>query len=210
MGRRRSFEENVRGRHEIGLNAKVAAVTGGGAGIGRAICLRLAAEGIRVAMLDVRLAPAEETLQLAGGGGLALACDVSDSASVDAAFAHAESELGPVDVLVNNAGAIGMEHLRRVTPLLARQRAEAADGEVTTALDALVRLTDDEWRRMLAIHLDGTFYCTHAAVRSMASRGSGVTVNMSSVCASRAAPAIRTIRPPRRRSWDSPRRRARS
>ena len=93
-----------------------------------------------------------------------------------------EAELGPVDILVNNAGAIGMDHLRRVKPLVARQREEALNGGVKTPLDALVRLTDEEWRRMLAIHLDGTFYCTRAAVRYMAPRGRGVVVNMSSIC----------------------------
>jgi 3-oxoacyl-[acyl-carrier protein] reductase len=160
----------------------VAVVTGGAAGIGRAISLRLGRDGARVAVLDIRLENAEETLRMAGGNGVALVCDVSDSAAVDAAFARVESELGPVDVLVNNAGAVGTDHLRRVTPLLERQRAEAADGAVTTPLDALVRLSDDEWRRMLAIHLDGTFYCTRAAVRAMAPRRRGVIVNMSSIC----------------------------
>ena len=160
----------------------VAVVTGGGAGIGRAISLRLGRDGARVAVLDIHPESAEKTLRMAGGGGVALACDVSDSAAVDAAFARVESELGPVDVLVNNAGAVGTDHLRRVTPLLERQRAEAADGAVTTPLDALVRLSDDEWRRMLAIHLDGTFYCTRAAVRVMAPRRRGVIVNMSSIC----------------------------
>src|SRR6476469_8703146 len=51
-----------------------------------------------------------------------------------------------------------------------------------TPLDALVRLSDEDWRYLMAIHLDGTFYCTRAAVRSMAARGSGVVVNMSSIC----------------------------
>jgi 3-oxoacyl-[acyl-carrier protein] reductase len=164
------------------LQDKVAVVTGGGAGIGRAICLRLAAEGARIAVMDIRDESAEQTLQLAGGDGLALESDVSDSGAVDATFARIEAELGPVDVLVNNAGAIGVDHLRRVTPLLERQRSEAADGAVATPLEALVRLTDDEWRRMLAVHLDGTFYCTRAAARSMARRGGGVIVNMSSIC----------------------------
>jgi 3-oxoacyl-[acyl-carrier protein] reductase len=157
-------------------------VTGGGAGIGRAISRRLGRDGARVAVLDIRPESAEETLRMAGADGVALVCDVSDSAAVDAAFARVESELGPVDILVNNAGAVGTDHLRRVTPLLERQRAEAADGAVTTPLDALVRLSDDEWRRMLAIHLDGTFYCTRAAVRAMAPRRRGVIVNMSSIC----------------------------
>jgi 3-oxoacyl-[acyl-carrier protein] reductase len=166
----------------MNLEGRVAVVTGGGAGIGRAITLRLAAEGARVAVLDIRLETAEQSLELAGGDGIALVCDVSDSSAVDATFARIEEELGPVDILVNNAGAIGMDHLRRVTPLLAKQRAEAADGAVTTPLDALVRMTDEEWRRMHAIHLDGTFYCARAATRVMAPRGRGVIVNMSSIC----------------------------
>jgi 3-oxoacyl-[acyl-carrier protein] reductase len=166
----------------MNLTARVAVVTGGGAGIGRAIVQRLAVEGARVAALDIRLETAEKSIELAGGDGLALVCDVSDSASVDAAIERVEAELGPIAILVNNAGAIGMDHLRRVKPLIARQREESLNGGVKTPLDALVRLQDDEWRRMLAIHLDGTFYCTRAAVRSMASRGSGAVVNMSSVC----------------------------
>jgi 3-oxoacyl-[acyl-carrier protein] reductase len=69
-----------------------------------------------------------------------------------------------------------------VLPLLETQRQEALSGRVQTPLDALVRLTDDEWRRLLAVHLDGTFFCTRAAARLMAPRGSGVIVNMASVC----------------------------
>jgi 3-oxoacyl-[acyl-carrier protein] reductase len=135
-----------------------------------------------VAVLDIRQETAEQTLELAGGNGVALVCDVSDSSAVDATFARIEAELGPADVLVNNAGAIGIDHLRRVKPLIAKQREEAVNGGVKTPLDALVRLEDDEWRRMHAIHLDGTFYCTRAAARAMAPRGRGAVVNMSSVC----------------------------
>jgi 3-oxoacyl-[acyl-carrier protein] reductase len=166
----------------VRAGGRVAVVTGGGAGIGRAIVQRLARDGARVAVLDIHPDTAHESLALAGGDGAALACDVTDSAAVDAVFQTICRELGPPDVLVNNAGAVGIEHVRRVTPLAAIQRAEAAAGRVTTPLDALVRLTDEEWRRMLAIHLDGTFYCTRAAVRTMGPRGSGVVVNMSSIC----------------------------
>ena len=67
-------------------------------------------------------------------------------------------------------------------PLLETQRVEALSGGVQTPLDALVRLSDDEWRRLLAVHLDGTFFCTRAAARLMAPRGTGVIVNMASVC----------------------------
>ncbi len=165
----------------MSLAGKLAAVTGGGSGIGRAICRRFAEEGATVAVLDVRLAAAQATVDELGAG-LALQADVSDSAAVDAAFEQIERDLGTLDVLVNNAGASGAAHIERVVPLVQIQRDEAAAGRVVTPLDALVRLSDEEWRRMLAIHLDGTFYCSRAAVRAMAPRGSGTIVNMASVC----------------------------
>ena len=163
------------------LDGRVAAVTGGGSGIGRAICMRLAAEGARVAVLDLDPGGAQATLD-AAGGGLAVVADVSDSGAVEDAIAEVEARLGPLDILVNNAGAVGGAHLRRVTPLLEQQSAERAAGRVETPLDALVRITDDEWRQLLAVHLDGTFNGTRAAARSMAPRGTGAIVNMASVC----------------------------
>lgn len=163
-------------------NGTVAAVTGGAAGIGKAICLRLAAEGARVAVLDLDQVRAQKTVDACGTGGLALAVDVSDSAAVDSAVDRIENELGPVDAFVNNAGASGAEHIRRVTTRMDAQRAEAAAGRIETPLDALVRLSDEEWRRLLSIHLDGTFYGTRAAARTMVARGSGTIVNIASVC----------------------------
>lgn len=158
---------------------KVAVVTGGGSGLGEAIALRLARAGARVAVLDVNMDAAERTAQLAGG--IAVHCDVSDSASVDAAAAAVEEALGPIDVWVNNAGIAAAAQAQRIAPAAERQLAEAAAGEVRTPLDALVRLPDDEWRTMLAVHLDGTFFGTRAAARTMAGRG-GSIVNIASVC----------------------------
>jgi 3-oxoacyl-[acyl-carrier protein] reductase len=165
----------------VSVAGKVAAVTGGGAGIGRAICRRLAADGARIAVLDVRLEAARDTVRELGDG-LALEADVSDSAAVDAVFERIVEEFGGVDILINNAGATGAAHIARVAPLAEKQRAEAAAGKIVTPLHALVRITDEEWRRLFAIHVDGTFYCSRAAVRHMASRGSGVIINMASVC----------------------------
>ena len=163
------------------LDGKVALVTGGGSGIGEAICQAFAAEGARVAVLDVNREAAELTAGLVAKGH-AVVADVSDSAAVDRAVAEAEAALGPLDVLVNNAGIAGGPNVDRMIPRAEQQLAEAAGGAITTALEATVRLPDEEWRRMLAVHLDGTFYCTRAALRSMAERRTGSIVNIASIC----------------------------
>jgi 3-oxoacyl-[acyl-carrier protein] reductase len=164
----------------VRLDGKVAVVTGGGSGIGKAICLRLAEDGARVAVLDLNEEAAGQVAETARGAGVH--ADVSDSGSVDAALAQAELALGPVDVWVNNAGIPAAAQAERVNPRVEAQLEEAASGPITTALEGLVRLPDDEWRRMLAVHLDGTFYGTRAAARSMAQRGSGSIVNIASIC----------------------------
>ncbi len=165
----------------MNLNGKVAVVTGGGSGIGEATCIRLAADGARVAVVDIDASAADLTAALAGEG-LAVVADVSDSAAVDAALETVEKRLGPVDIWVNNAGIAGGATSERVNPRAERQLAEAALGEVTTALESLVRMEDDDWRRMLSVHLDGTFYGTRAAARSMAARETGSIVNLASIC----------------------------
>jgi 3-oxoacyl-[acyl-carrier protein] reductase len=163
------------------LEGRVAVVTGGGSGIGEAICVRLAAEGARVAVVDLDAGLAAVT---AGAvDGISVVADVSDAAAVDGALEEAETALGPVDVWVNNAGIQAVAQAERVNPRKERQLEEAASGGlVNTALDGLVRLPDEEWRRMLAVHLDGTFFGTRAAARSMAQRGRGSIVNMASIC----------------------------
>ena len=113
----------------VSLSGKVAAVTGGGSGIGEATCVRLAEEGARVAVLDIDEGAAQLTAKLAGEG-LAVVADVSDTAAVDAALETVEAELGPVDVWVNNAGISGGEHSDRVNPRAEQQLAEMAEGEV--------------------------------------------------------------------------------
>src|SRR4051794_15193853 len=162
------------------MGGKVAVVTGGGSGLGEAIAMRLARGGTRVAILDVDLGAATVTADLTRG--IAVHADVSDSASVDGAAVEVEEALGPLDVWVNNAGIAAAAQVQRVGAAAERQLAEAAAGEITTPLDALVRLPDEEWRTMLAVHLDGTFYGTRAAARSMAPRGRGAIVNIASVC----------------------------
>ena len=163
------------------FEGKVAAVTGGGSGIGAAICRRLAEEGATVAALDLSVDRAQEVVSDLPGAA-AIEVDVSNSDSVEKALSKLEADLGPLAIMVNNAGALAMSHVARITPLIKQQQEEQAVGPITTPLEALVRLTDEEWRLVMSVHLDGTFYGTRAAVRRMAERREGAIVNMASVC----------------------------
>ena len=164
------------------FEGRVAAVTGGGSGIGAAICRRLAEEGAIVAALDLSVDRAQKVIDDLPGAA-AFHADVSESASVDEALSQVETDLGPLAIMVNNAGALAMSHVARVKPRIERQQAEQAEtGQIETPLEALVRLTDEEWRFVMSVHLDGTFYGTRAAVKKMAPRGEGTIVNMASIC----------------------------
>lgn len=163
------------------MENRVVLVTGGGSGIGAAIARSFDAEGARVAVLDLDPDAARSVVE-GLARGMAVQCDVTDRAAVDLAVDQVARHWGGLDVLVNNAGAVGREEADRLTPRMEAQRAEAAEGGVRTPLDAALDLTDDQWRRTLASHLDGTFYCTRAALRVMSPVGRGVIVNMASIC----------------------------
>ena len=166
---------------EMTLQDRVALVTGGASGIGKAICRAFAAEGATVAVLDRNGDAARELVEQLGRG-VTLPADVGDSAAVDRATQRVVDELGSLDILVNNAGIIGVEEARRAGSIMEQQVAEAGAGKVSTPLRSVANLTDDQWRKMLATHLDGTFYCTRAAMRAMAPKGRGVVINIASIC----------------------------
>jgi NAD(P)-dependent dehydrogenase (short-subunit alcohol dehydrogenase family) len=132
------------------MGGRVALVTGGSRGIGAATALALAADGHRVAVCSRRDAP-----QVAAGIELAVKADVADPASIDAAFATVEAELGKVEILVNNAGL-------------------TRDG-------LLMRMGDDQWSDVLRTNLDGAFYATKRALPSMVRARFGRIVHVSSV-----------------------------
>ena len=163
------------------LAGRVAVVTGGGSGIGRAIARAFAAEGARVAVADLNRTGAERVaaeIHEAGGAALAAPTDVADSAQVDALFARVVREWGTVDVLSNNAG------IGELSPPLRAQSEQAFQailGGARVSLGVTRRMDDAEWRRMLDVHLFGTFACTRAALRVMEERGRGAIVNMASV-----------------------------
>ncbi|PYN30311.1 MAG: hypothetical protein DME01_27645 [Candidatus Rokuibacteriota bacterium] len=170
------------------LKDRIALVTGGGSGLGRAISLLFAEEGAHVIVNELRPETAEQTVSSMKGpaGGRAIQADVADSAQVKAMFATIERELGTLDILVNNAGiAFGpgddRAEVNRKSEALIMELLSGQGGQ--THLDVTQNLSDESWRRMLAVHLDGTFYCTREALRLMSKKNRGAIVNLSSVAA---------------------------
>ena len=170
------------------LSDRIALVTGGGSGIGRAICLTFAEEGARVVVNDIRLEAAEATVKEMSdpARGRAIQADVADSSQVRAMFATIERELGGLDILVNNAGiALGADEDREALRRKFETRImETVSGQgIQTHLDVTENLSDEAWRRMIAVHLDGTFFCTREALRLMSRQNRGAIINLSSVAA---------------------------
>jgi 3-oxoacyl-[acyl-carrier protein] reductase len=168
------------------MDGKVAVVTGGGSGIGRAIALRFAEEGAHVAVNDIDAGAAETTVgAMATGRGRALVADVADSAQVRRMFDAVEGELGGLDILVNNAGiaVTGAEGEGLMAKSEARVTEMLSGQGIQTHWDITQQMSDEAWHRMIAVHLHGTFYCTREALRLMSRRNRGVIINMSSVAA---------------------------
>ena len=169
------------------LEGKVALVTGGASGIGRAICLGFAKEGATIICNDLTTEMAQKVLEECNQQkhGLAVKADVSRSRQVVAMFDRIHKKFSGLDILVNNAG-IGLDNAQtraRFNKVLEKQQAELAkEGKIKTALAATQNLTDEEWDRMLGIHLNGTFYCTREALRTMERQGSGKIINIASIC----------------------------
>ncbi len=139
------------------LDNKTIIVTGGGGGIGGAASRRFAQEGAKVAVFDMNLDSAQKVvdgIKAAGGVAQAYKCDITNRADVDAAVAAAEATLGPIDVLVNNAGWDVFKPFTKTAPA--------------------------EWDKLIAINLIGALHMHHAVLPGMAARKRGRIVNISS------------------------------
>lgn len=142
------------------LNGRVAVVTGAARGIGAGVAQRLAEAGAAVAVVDIDEAACADTVQritAAGGKALAVGADVTDADSVEQAFTRIAAELGPVGVLVNNAGV--------------------------TRDNMLFKMSEQDWDLVMGVHLKGAFLCSKAAQKHMVEQRWGKIVNLSSVSA---------------------------
>lgn len=173
------------------LNGKVALITGAARGIGLAIARRFREEGAEVVLNDLDAKAAEKAA--AEIGAHALVADVSDSAAVAQMFEQVATKHGRLDILVNNAGINGFDHRPAYAELFRKRLSAQAmelvmGGPVRTHLDLTVQETDEDWQRILAVHLNGTFFCCRAALKIMNSRLSGSIINMSSIMGTSGAP----------------------
>ncbi len=140
------------------LEGKVALVTGGARGIGKAICARLAAEGAKIAIVDIRQEVAEATAAEFAAAGIearAYAANVAKGEDAEATVAKVVADFGQLDILVNNAGI--------------------------TKDTLMLRMTEEQWDAVMAVNLKGTFNFTKAAIRPMMKQRAGKIVNLASV-----------------------------
>jgi NAD(P)-dependent dehydrogenase (short-subunit alcohol dehydrogenase family) len=140
------------------LAGKVAIVTGGGSGIGRAVALAFAREGARVTVTGRRQEKLAETLQemrAQGGEGLAVVCDVSKAADTQRAAEETEMAFGRTDVLVNNAGALSVSTIETIS--------------------------EEDWDRVIATNLKGPFLMSRAVLPQMKRAGGGTIINIGSI-----------------------------
>lgn len=150
---------------ETQQHERVAIITGAARGIGRAIAERLAADGLRVAIVDIDGAAATATAQAIGERAMAIACDITDSAAVNAMVWHVVGTWGRADVLVNNAGVAGPNK-------------------------PLTEVTDDEWHRVRNINLDAVFFCCRAVVPQMRAQDWGRIVTIASIAGKEGNPNL--------------------
>jgi 3-oxoacyl-[acyl-carrier protein] reductase len=142
------------------LEGRVAIVTGAGRGIGAATAIRLAQDGAKVGVLDLKEEFCQETVQAirgAGGEALPVGCDVTDAGQVERAVEQVVSHFGRLDILINNAGI--------------------------TRDNLLFKMSEDDWDTVMDVHLKGSFLASRAAQKHMVQQRYGKIVNISSTSA---------------------------
>ncbi|MBJ6987892.1 MULTISPECIES: SDR family NAD(P)-dependent oxidoreductase [unclassified Devosia] len=151
--------------NNIDLNGQVAVITGGAQGLGFAMAQRILASGAKVSLWDRDAALLDKAVAALGAGASSKVVDITDLAGLMKVHAEVESEVGPVSILVNSAGIAG-------------NNAPLEDYD------------PDEWRRVVEINLNGTFYVNKVVIPSMKARNYGRIVNISSVAGKEGNPNL--------------------
>jgi 3-oxoacyl-[acyl-carrier protein] reductase len=164
------------------LQGRTALITGAAKGLGAAMARLFAKEGATGIVNDLTLEAAKKSASQIDGH--AVAADVSDPRSVAAMFAEISRLVPRLDIIVNNAGISGLEFgdVDELIEKRQKQREEiATTGKISTFIDVTVSITDEHWRKVQAVHVDGTFHCCREALKLMNSQMSGSIINIASV-----------------------------
>jgi NAD(P)-dependent dehydrogenase (short-subunit alcohol dehydrogenase family) len=161
------------------LGGKYALITGGASGLGAATADLMTNRGARVAIADINMDAATDLARRLDG--IAVQCDVTDSAQVRAAVETTVAKLGALDVMVNNAGIAPPPDNDRFQKMVNNQMSRLDPSITAEPLDILVNLSDAVWDRMIRTHLYGVFYGTREALAHMTPRRTGSIINISSI-----------------------------
>ena len=174
------------------LKNKIALITGGSRGLGASIAKHFSNEGAKIILCDIDIKKATEMASELNGKAYFM--DVSDSKNVKDIFSNIRSEFNQLDILVNNAGINGFENRQdlldermKVNNLQNKEFSET--GKINSHFDVTVSMTDDDWHKMIAVHLNGTFFCTREALKIMNNQESGSIINMGSVLGTTGGPS---------------------
>ena len=174
------------------LKNKVALITGGSRGLGASIAKHFFNEGAKIILCDIDIKKANEIANELNGKAYFM--DVSNSKNVEDIFSNIKSEFNQLDILVNNAGINGFENRQdllddrmKVNNLQNKEFSET--GKINSHFNVTVSMTDDDWHKMIAVHLNGTFFCTREALKIMNNQESGSIINMGSVLGTTGGPS---------------------
>jgi 3-oxoacyl-[acyl-carrier protein] reductase len=174
------------------LKGKVALITGGARGLGASIAKHFSNEGAKIILCDINTDLANKMANELGGK--AYYVDVSNSKNVEETFSKIKSEFNRLDILVNNAGINGFENKQnlldeRIKVNNHQSKEFSETGKIKSHFDVTVNLNDEDWHKMIGIHLNGTFFCTREALKIMNNQESGSIINMGSVLGTTGGPS---------------------
>ena len=174
------------------LKNKIALITGGARGLGASIANHFVNEGAKVILCDININEATKKANELNGNAFYM--DVSNSENVKNVFLEIATKYKKLDILVNNAGINGFEDRKdlleeRIKVNNLQSKEFAKNEKIKSHFDVTVNMTDEEWHKMISIHLDGTFFCTREALKIMNNQHEASIINMGSVLGTTGGPS---------------------